>query len=348
MGTGHRTRAGVRPDTDRPDRGRRSSAPSPAEPMTSPPRRYPRRPGHRGDRPAPGTHPHRGGHGAEVHPAVGVVAVGLLMVLTGFVVLGLLRPATGGQSPDGSALLDVAPSSAGQVREGSVFPVDLAGPTANLPSGGSYSPVGRGTWHVIPGRASVATDVAGRRVVTYTVEAEDGIDSGSYAGDDAFAADVEAILADPRGWNARKNITLRRVDTATPDFRISLTSPMTTRSSNLCGFDIRYEGSCFNGAAGRVVINLARWTRGAMAYQGNIGAYRAYAISHEVGHALGENHQPCPAPGAPAPVMMQQSYGTDNAYLHQLNQADPAGHDVVPANPTTCRPNPWPAPSPSP
>jgi len=102
--------------------------------MTSPPRRYPRRPGHRSDRPAPDTHHHRGGHGAEVHPAVAVVAVGLLMVLTGFVVLGLLRPATGGQSPDGSALLDVAPSSAGpvpesSVHEGSVSPVDLAGPT---------------------------------------------------------------------------------------------------------------------------------------------------------------------------------------------------------------------------
>lgn len=82
------------------------------------------------------------------------------------------------------------------------------------------------------------------------------------------------------------------------------------------------------------------------AYAGDLGSYRAYAIGHEVGHALGEDHQPGPAPGAPAPVMMQQTYGPDNAYVHQLDQADPAGHDAVPANDDTCRPNPWPAVSP--
>lgn len=179
--------------------------------------------------------------------------------------------------------------------------------------------------------------------MTYTVDAEDGLDPGSYGGDTAFAHDVDATLADPRGWTSHSPITLRRIDTGTPDFRVSLTSPMTTRSRKLCGFDIRYEGSCFDPAVGRVVINLARWTRGAMAYRGDLVAYRAYAINHEVGHALGEDHQPCPAPGAPAPVMMQQTYGTDNAYVHQLDLADPAGHDDVPTNGDTCRPNPWPA-----
>jgi hypothetical protein len=180
-------------------------------------------------------------------------------------------------------------------------------------------------------------------VVTYTVETEDGLDPASYAGDDAFAHAVDATLADPRGWTSRKTITLRRIDAGTPDFRVSLTSPLTTRANNLCGFDIRYEGSCFEPATGRVAINLARWTRGALAYQGDLGSYRAYAINHEVGHALGEDHQSCQAPGAAAPVMMQQTYGTDNAYVHQLDQADPAGHDVVPDTPVTCRPNPWPA-----
>ena len=62
-------------------------------------------------------------------------------------------------------------------------------------------------------------------MVTYTVEAENGLDPGSYDGGDGFAHDVDATLADPR--------------------RVSLTSPLTTRSRQLCGFDIRYEGSCF-------------------------------------------------------------------------------------------------------
>lgn len=183
-------------------------------------------------------------------------------------------------------------------------------------------------------------------MVTYTVDVEDGLDPGSYGGDIAFAHDVDATLADPRGWTSHNTITLRRVDTGTPDFRVSLTSPLTTRSRNLCGFDIRFEGSCFDPATGRVVINLARWTRGAMAYGGDLSSYRAYAINHEVGHALGEDHRPCPAPGAPAPVMMQQTYGTDNAYVHQLDQADPTDHDAIPANNDTCQPNPWPALSP--
>jgi hypothetical protein len=42
-------------------------------------------------------------------------------------------------------------------------------------------------------------------------------------------------------------------------------------------------------------------------------------VNHEVGHVLGRGHAFCPAAGAPAPVMVQQTKG------------------VAP-----CRPNPWP------
>ena len=60
--------------------------------------------------------------------------------------------------------------------------------------------------------------------------------------------------------------------TGDPDFRISLTSQMTVRAPDQCGWDIPLEASCYNGWAGRVFINDARWIRGAMSYNGDLAA----------------------------------------------------------------------------
>ena len=217
-------------------------------------------------------------------------------------------------------------------------PVDSG--TAGLPSGGDFTQKGKGTWKVLPGSTGWVGD--GDKKRTYTIEVEKGIDPSSYAGNKAFAQAVEAVLADPRGWTGSGEVSFRRVDgeDASPDFRISLTTPKTDHKPGVCGYAIEYEASCFNGAKDRVVINLARWVRGAKAFNGDLSLYRQYAINHEVGHAIGNRHAGCPEDGALAPVMMQQTFGVSNDYVSKLNGTT----SPVAPNGKVCEPSAWPYP----
>jgi hypothetical protein len=217
-----------------------------------------------------------------------------------------------------------------------------------LPAGDPFTPAGAGTWHVVPGTSP--TVGTGERSLTYTVEVEDGLPAEL---DQQFAQKVDATLADPRSWIGDGQVSFTRIDAGDPDIRISLTSQLAIRAPANCGWDIPLEASCFNGWLDRVMINDARWTRGAMSYNGDLDAYRAYAVNHEVGHALGNRHQPCPANGAPAPIMMQQSWSTSNDDLAVLDpQTIPADGNVCVANPypfpdNTAVPGPTQSPSPA-
>jgi hypothetical protein len=190
-------------------------------------------------------------------------------------------------------------------------------PATALPPGGPYTQRGGERYDVVPGTSKVYGSGPLHR---FTVELEAGVTEDGAA----FAAAVERTLAGPHSWGHGGLAAFQRIATGVPDFRVTLTSSLTVRT--LCGYDLPFETSCYNGDLARVVINDARWVRGAVAYRGDLARYRLYVINHEVGHALGNGHVQCPRNGALAPVMMQQTLG------------------VTTPGVGTCKPNPYPFP----
>jgi hypothetical protein len=233
----------------------------------------------------------------------------------------------------GTAIIDSPPKGLTQ------FDANL--PTGMLPDGGPYTDAGAKTWHVVPGNEPQVGE--GRaKVFSYTVEVEDGIDTASFGGDDGFAAMVSETLSNPKSWTHNPQFAFVRVDHGNPDFRVSLTTPATAREG--CGYEIPIETSCFNPVFGpevqrRVFVNEARWVRGAVPFEGDVGSYRQYLINHEVGHAIGyPRHEGCAQAGGLAPVMMQQTFSTND------NDAARFDPDTVKPDGKTCRFNPWPYP----
>lgn len=184
-------------------------------------------------------------------------------------------------------------------------PEPVKRPERALPEGGS------GEFVAATGRSET---VGSGGLVTYQVEVEREVPLRPQQ----IATTVDRTLLDPRGWTASGAHTLARVESGA-DVRVLLATPETTDS--LCApLETQGRLSCRNGPL--VVLNAWRWINGADAYAGDLPNYRRYLISHEVGHALGNAHQECPAPGAMAPVMMQQTKGIGE-----------------------CLANPWPTPS---
>jgi hypothetical protein len=220
---------------------------------------------------------------------------------------------------------------------------DASLPTGVLPDGGQFSEAGARTWHIVPGTTPKVGEGT-TKTFTYTVEVEDGVDTTTFGGDDGFARMVSETLANPKSWTHNPQFAFVRIDGASggqPDFRVSLTSPITVREG--CGYDIQLEASCYNPAyidgQPRVFINQARWVRGAVPFQGDIGSYRQYLINHEVGHAMGyQRHEGCPENGELAPIMMQQTFSTNS------NDAAKFDPGTVKPDGKTCRFNPWPYP----
>ncbi len=194
--------------------------------------------------------------------------------------------------------------------EGDAEPSRLPEPPADA---AAYVERGAGSVSVVDGSSPVFGTGTLQRFV---VEIEDGI--GVDAAD--FARAVESTLGDPRSWGAGGRMSFQRVGAAEAasgqyEFKVTLVSPGSMET--YCpGVGTGGYTSCRYGE--RAVINLARWTTAVPDYDGDIGTYRLYVVNHEVGHALGNGHQPCPGAGQVAPVMQQQTLGlagcTKNAW----------------------------------
>jgi hypothetical protein len=276
-----------------------------------------------------------------------VYALPILLVVTVLVVVNTAQRGAKSQSllsGGGPAATTTTTTGPPVATEKAVVPVFTGNGTAALPPGPNLPQVGAGTWHLVPGNGPVVG--RGPHLYHYQVAVEDGIDPSLYGGDDAFAHSVDATLDDPRSWVAAGTLSLQRVgpDYPNPDFIVSLTTPNTDHRADLCGYDIKYEASCWRSDAHRVVINLARWVRGALAFQGDLGLYRQYAINHEVGHVFDNPHVGCATNGGLAPVMMQQTFGVSDDYVYDLNQVDPGNRNAVPHDDKVCRANAWPYP----
>lgn len=222
---------------------------------------------------------------------------------------GAAGPASTGPAPARSAATESAATGSAATRSA---PTGQNGAAADQADPEITYPIrGDGDWDIAPGRSAVAG--TGGKLLRYQVAVERGIGNVDAAD---VADEVTGTLADPRSWAGSGQVRLQRVgprDRA--DFVVYLATPATR--DDLCqrGRD-RYT-SCRNGD--KVVINVARWVRGAARVGGDLSSYRRYAVNHEVGHRLGHGHERCPGPGEPAPLMQQQTLG-----LHG------------------CTPNPWP------
>ncbi|WP_433546486.1 DUF3152 domain-containing protein [Streptomyces sp. CA-294286] len=169
-----------------------------------------------------------------------------------------------------------------------------------------------------------AAGISGTPVGTGTLRRyEVQVEEGSGVLPDEAAAEIQAIVAHPRGW-ARNGRGRFQLVTEKADFVIRIATPGT--ADRLCaeaGLDTGGQLNCETGKG--VVVNLRRWLLGSPQFAGPPAQYRHLIINHELGHALGLGHLGCPGPGRPAPVMMQQIKGLDgcrsNAWPYGTNRA---------------------------
>jgi len=231
------------------------------------------------------------------------VAIGLLVTVVASVALSV--PGMRRLDMDATTLASARRTVTAIATATGLTPSRLGSTSDGAPAGAgesasaSWTPAPDGPWIV----ASGTSEAGSGRVVRYTVEVEETLEIDLAS----VVAAVEGALYDPRSWT--RDVRFERVD----DPALALVRVLVARPEEvdrLCldaGLDTRSLYSCWNGTY--AALNSVRWVNGAEAFTGDIDAYRAYLVNHEVGHVLGRRHEWCTARGTLAPVMMQQTKG---------------------------------------
>ena len=116
------------------------------------------------------------------------------------------------------------------------------------------------------------------------------------------------ILNNDLGWKNVANKSFQLTSAEDSDYIYIFASP--DKTDELCApIETNSIYSCRN--ENNIVLNFFRWQEGAVDFKNDMETYRIYLINHETGHILGWGHVGCPKEGAVAPIMMQQSKGTD-------------------------------------
>jgi hypothetical protein len=251
---------------------------------------------------------------SQRHPARWALLIAVVVVAALVLVLGPAIGNSGDQATPTTAVpittaVSPTPPSAASATTAPAPPTATPRPTPARTTEAAIPDSASGRLAIVPG--TVPAKGPGTPI-SYRLEIEAGLPLDG----PAIAAQVQRTLTDPRGWQPIEHVAFTRTG-GPASFELILASP--TLVDRLCyPLDTIGELSCRNGD--RVILNAKRWATAVPWYAGRLDDYRAYLVNHEVGHRLGHGHKTCPSPGAPAPVMVQQSkslYG--------------------------CRPNPWPS-----
>ena len=250
------------------------------------------------------------------HPLRWAVVVAVAAVVA---LVLIVRPALGhdGTATPAAGPAPAVPTTATATAPTTAAPTAATAPTTAAPTTAAPTTAAPATTPArpptTPAQAAIPDSASGRLATVPGEVAADGrgtpityrleIEAGLPLDGPAIATEVQRTLTDRRGWEPIEHVAFART-TGPASFELILASP--TLVDRLCyPLDTVGELSCRNG--NKVILNAKRWATAVPWYDGNVAAYRQYLVNHEVGHRLGHGHKTCPAPGAPAPVMVQQS-----------------------------------------